>query len=749
MVMSRWLAVPCALVLAATVANAAPTRELRMRAVDVKGALPPDLLDPEGKSRWRLDTVALSTPATVTMTSQDGRLAVETAKQGSTTTIAYEGADRERWLLPDRDPSQMKMGARVTLALTERRDGLVDELLAQVATVGIGWVHLPSGAHEAVLQRALVLRRKAGERGFRPDAIVHRWVDPLAGIVAEISGPASSDGGRRTMIESASVAEEVVLGAADLKIYSDQMERGSYVDVLYGWDKGSGTTVPSLVPNPGIANMCDLVNLPSWDFSANNTGTQETASTTSPINVNETCNNDECGYTIPAAVLGREDRNITGTLRKDNQSTERENRPTDVTIWLRAGTQNEDKMGIFGTGESRFCHANFGGKNRQPVPLWRFSHQDAQGWYLQAGDTWESVPLNQTGSPPPDCQETFYTTKCGVPQFLTPNPLYAHACTTSGQTHLGKQSTQMVKGGVVTLPSGHTLNALVTRNTADYCVYTGNTCGAPSDRVRTVIYYWQVPYLGSVVLLRSVQHVDFTSAEISAGATTPCTNYTTVDFTDFAYGLFPPVSITAGTATDTSVQLSWNPGNDVHRISGYKIYWDTDSGSATPYAFNSVSNAGQVSIVGTTATISGLTPGTTYYFTVTSLSSYTDPQSTITTSYESIKYPTVVSGDPSFSYPVEVQKQTTGGACIPTQEITGLTVDKASPNVHVCWNATSDACAVGYDVLGSNTATSAAGYTVVGQVGLTTCWDGNPSQTYLIVRSRGTGGNGPWGHYGQ
>ena len=81
--------------------------------------------------------------------------------------------------------------------------------------------------------------------------------------------------------------------------------------------------------------------------------------------------------------------------------------------------------------------------------------------------------------------------------------------------------------------------------------------------------------------------------------------------------------------------------------------------------------------------------------------------------------------------------------------MTGLTVDKAGGNVHVCWTATADTCAVGYDVLGSSSPTGPGGFTVVGQVGLTTCWDGNPSQSYLLVRSRGTGGNGPWGHYGQ
>ena len=703
MLLRQPFSIAAGLVLAGA-ALAAPTREVRLRPVDVKAALPEDMTDPEGKTRWHLESVTVGAPRTSTITEDANK-------------------DRSRWLLPDRDLSQMQMGARASLRLENMR--------ADVETVGIGWAHLPSGPREVLLQRVLV------HSGSGPDVLLHRWVDPRAGIVAEISGPASSSGTTRLEITEASVVDEVLFGAADLKIYSDEVEPGIYTDLKYGWDKGAGTTVASLVPNPGISNICDLVNLNTWNFSGTTTGA-EVAYYQTPVNAAETCNVARC----PAGTgaLGREDRNITGTLRKDNQITERENRPSDVTIWLRGGSQNENVGGAFGTGESGFCFANTATITRRPVPLWRFSHLDGDGYFLQAGDSWEMQPLDQPG----DCQETFYTTKCGVTQLFTPNPLWARACTTSGQTHLGKQSIQIVKGGVVTLPSGHTLNALVVRNQTDFCVYSSASCGSPLDRVRTLVYYWQVPHLGSVVLLRSPKTVNYTSAEITAGATTPCTNLTTLDYTNVAFGLFPPLSITAGTATDTSVQLSWNPGNDTHRISGYKIYWDTDSGSASSYAFNSVANAAQVSFAGTSATISGLTPGTTYYFTVTSLSSYTDPSSAINTSYESIKYPTTVSGDPTFSYPVEVLKATTGGGCTPTASITGVTVGKATPNVHVCWTPTADACAVGYDVLGASSPNAAANFSVVGQVGLTSCWDGNPASTYILVRARGTGGNGPF-----
>src|SRR5262245_61554600 len=696
MLLRQRLSIAASVVLA-TAAIAAPTREVKLRPVDVKAPLPEDMLHPEGKTRWHLESV--------------------TAGAAKTSSITEDADhDRSRWLLPDRELSQMRMGARTTVKLADMQ--------ADIETIGIGWAHLPSGPREVLLQKAEV------HPNTGPDLLVYRGVDPRAGVVAQIS---------RTSLEitEASVVDEVLFGAADLKIYSDELEPGIYTDLKYGWDKGVGTTVASLVPNPGIANICDLVNLNSWNFSGTTTGA-DVAYYQTPVNAAETCNVARC----PAGTgaLGREDRNITGTLRKDNQVTERETRANDITIWLRGGSQNENVGGAFGTGESGFCFATNGAIVRKPVPLWRFSHLDPDGYFLQAGDSWEMQPLDQPG----DCQETFYTTKCGVTQFLTPNPLWARACTSSGQTHLGKQSIQIVKGGVVTLPSGHTLNALVVRNTTDFCVYSSAACSSPLDRVRTLVYYWQVPSLGSVVLLRSPKTVNYTTAEMTAGATTPCTNITTLDYTNVAFGLFPPLSITAGTASDTTVQLSWSPGNDVHRISGYKVYWDTDSGASSSYAFNSATHPGQASIVGTTATISGLTPGTTYYFTVTSLSSYTDPSSSVTTTYESLLYPTQVSGDPAFVYPIEVQGTTTGGTCIPAVEVTNLTVQHAPAGaITICWNAVSDPCLQGYEILGAPSPTSANNFSVVADTGPETCWTGSTSSGYFLVAARGTGGTGP------
>src|SRR6185436_8060528 len=210
------------------------------------------------------------------------------------------------------------------------------------------------------------------------------------------------DGRTRLTIDSIEVVQSVLTGAATLKLYADQLYRGTFVDVKYGFDKAAGSTIPvsSLVPDPGINNICDLVNLSTWNFSGITTG-QETATTETPSNASETCNSASGGYAgyppgggLQNPILERLDRNLTGaTKRKDNQVVQRENRAGDVTFWLRAGAQNEGVAGSFGSGETRFCFTDQAGLPRNEVPVWRMAHNDAGGWYTQAGDTWSSDPV--------------------------------------------------------------------------------------------------------------------------------------------------------------------------------------------------------------------------------------------------------------------------------------------------------------------------------------------------------------------
>jgi Fibronectin type III domain len=735
-------------------------RRGRFAHIDRTAPLPPDLLRPEGRSRWDLRGAALGarfvrtlTPGSASITLRDETVAAPGSAADGTSdgtgageasmrvyTDPEEGAAALRYLMPDRAGDPLRPGLRWHGVLQESRaggdgPGPADRLELESEIVGIGWAELPSGPREVVLERLLVLRQAGGRGPFAPDRLLHRFIDPRAGVVAEISGPAGADGRDRIALGDAYVLETVLAGAADLRLYVADLWDVPFEAIAYGWDRGSGTTVASLTPAPNISTIGDLVALPTWDFSGDTTGVTEVAATTTPINSQETCNTAQCGYGVSGGQLDRTDKDFSDPANTDkiNAVLQLEEGTAATTVWLRAGSQHEGKTGSFGSGESRFCYSgtfvNAAGQTvaRTPAPLWVMPHQDAPGAerYAQAGDAWSSAPFN--------CEQNIFNQVCGVAQTF--DKLYSKAC----GTHTGTQSGQFLKAGVVTLPSGHTFNALVATTIADFCVYLTNGCSAlfKVDEVRTVEYLWQVPRLGTVVRLQSVQNAADT------------TSFTTLAETDIKFGLFPPRSIAVQAVDDTTVSLSWDPGLDTHRISGYKVYWDTDSGAASPYAFDSVGAPGQVVFNGTGATISGLTPGTTYYFTVTSLSSYTDPSTLATTVYESLLYPTQVSGDPSFVYPVEVMATTTGGACVPAAEVSGLTVAHAAGGIQICWNPVSDPCLQGYDVLGAASPASPDGFGVIADAGLSTCWNGDPAASFFLVVARGSGGTGPWGAYGR
>jgi len=702
-------------------------RQARMSEVFLDGALPVDLIQPEGKTRWDLTTLRLKPAFVESLESQgptataEGGLSVSRPGAARGLFTDTDGISAARWLRPESERDKLRPGTRETLDLYETRGGVETRLRVETEIAGIGWVHLPAGPHEAVLQRARVTRAPQGRGTGSPSTqLVYRWIDPREGVIAERRGPASGGPGA---IDEARVVEKVLLGAASLVLYVNDLDGTALSSIGYGRNRGAGTTVASLTTG-NYATIGDLLAANTWDFSGNTTGTEIT-STSVPMGATETCNTASCGYNLSTEL----DRDDVGLMdadpnndSKNNTVTQREQRAGDVTVWLRAGAQHEGKSGSLGSGESRFC---YDGVTRTSAPLYRFVHQDATGWFMQPGDAaWN-------GGPGANCQQTLFNCVCGsCGGFL--NTLWTKSCTGSNGTfYSGTQGGAVVKNGVVTVPSGHTFNAMVLKNLAEFCVYTGSGCAFKVQDVRTVSYLWQVPVIGTVVRLQSAQNA------------ADQTSFTTVDETNIFFGLFPPRSITAGATTNTTVSLSWDPGLDTHRISGYKIYWDTDSGSLNSYAFNSVANAGQVSFAGATATISGLTPGTTYFFTVTSRSTYTDPSSGVVTTYESILYPTQVSGDPSFIYPTEVMAATTSPTCTPTAEVANLTVTRNGANYDFCWDTVTDPCLQGYRLLGAVSPELPSNFVTVGDVGLTTCFTGNPSQGFFLVKARGTGGVGP------
>jgi hypothetical protein len=480
----------------------------------------------------------------------------------------------------------------------------------------------------------------------------------------------------------------------------------------------------------------------SWDFSHFNLATYpdliDTASTFQVISSAEFApgsdNSGDCGFNYggphPERSLNREDKNPSDTANfiPTLQSNERVdgvkvcddgsicvNSSPDcdgigdgicketATIWLYATVRYDGIEGAsLGEGESRLCMTDDDGTNRTEVPLWRFPNQDAAGYYMELGDPrWTHTVF--------DCE----------PIIQSPTVVKAEADSPDFE---GRQSAEVVNEGLVKLPSGHQLEALVVRSVVEYSVAIDfiAQCALDVDDVRTVIYMWQVPHIGTVVRLQS----DKVAPDIY--------NITHLSEVDVKHGLFPPLTLNAGPVTASTLDVSWNPGDITTHIDGYRVYWSQESGgvcsiggedctddhpgagvcsagqtccssvgaSCTSYEFDSVSYPGMVSFnsgctlaPGDTqcATISGLVPGTTYYVTVTSMDDYVNPSSGSTTTYESLLYPSQVPAHP-VDLPIEVGATTLGGGAdagaVPdgdTRPGTQLKVDKAGNMVTVSW----------------------------------------------------------------
>src|SRR5262249_34446704 len=103
--------------------------------------LPDAIARPEGRSRWDLSAV-WTRPATW------APIAV---------VDPYGGDDARRWTAPQEFRDELRPGVRRTLEMDETRAGrAASRLRVDTEIVGIGWLHLPSGPREVVLQRALV-----------------------------------------------------------------------------------------------------------------------------------------------------------------------------------------------------------------------------------------------------------------------------------------------------------------------------------------------------------------------------------------------------------------------------------------------------------------------------------------------------------------------------------------------------------------------------------------------------------------
>jgi len=552
-----------------------------------------------------------------------------------------------------------------------------------------------------------------------------------------------------------------------------------------------GQNIWELVCDPATPGGTDCqvgASLPattvSWDFSdfklANAPDLVKVASTTTPITGSAFTDSGTaatCGFSEAGALLDRQDKNwpVPAETIHTLNSLEREDAVLvcmngsaatngklcasngdcggggsceSTTTWWQRGVDRYDGVaGAFGEGESRLCYVSDG---RTEVPLWRFPNVDAVGSYMQLGDSrFEHTAFA--------CENVI------VSPFVT----YGYACS----DFEGKSYGEVVNEGVVKLPSGHQLKALVVQSVTEYCVNLVASCSGffLVDDVRSVSYLWEVPHIGTVARVLSNKTVQTK------------TDFIHVAEVDVKYGLFPPLTLTVGSVDSESVQLSWDPGLITDEIDDYHIYWDIESGGrcniggedcnadapsvgdhcaatqaccSTPgdscdgYDFDSDTHATQVNFdTPTSATIDGLDPGTTYHFTVNARSSFTDPSTAITTVYESPSYPTRIPAVP-VDLPLEVSATTTA-SCAPSLEVGGLTGSRLGSEIELCWVQPADACIDGYRILGAASPESAANFTTETDTGLVTCETFSPTGSYFLTVGRAGGATGPWGHYGQ
>jgi hypothetical protein len=592
----------------------------------------------------------------------------------------------------------------------------------EVEPLGAGSIVVPAGEFRGVLRR----ERVQTDEGI---AVQYRWIGPGNTTLALVRGPVGED---KPAFTTASLVERLEAGTPEvgIRIYRDQFITPDTFDRLtYGLD-----VTPSQDPNvttplagmttQGYATGSALATATTWDFTpVLSLPNAVIAQTDVPVTAGESCNSALCGFSFAGTdFMSRQDNLSSGSKTVAAFDIN----ATGDAVFLRAGSQYEGT-----NAESRFCYDGL--SDRGEVPQYKFQNPDAGRFFMQLGDPhWEGTTWS--------CDINLFNTNCGAPEpFPKPVDNKVSPCS----TYTGRFNFDITSEGTVKLPSGHWADVLILRQVADFCVFlSGGSCGFAVQNVRQPVVLFMSPTAGTMVQVNGpLVAADFNS-------------WTGVNESIVQFGLLPPLSIQVDAMTQTTVSLSWNPGNQLGFVDRAKVYWDTDSGGATPYAFNSDANPGQVAFGTNSATISGLTPGQTYFFTVTLLDSFTEPGSSpvLTLEYESYLYPAGFSGN-GITYPAQVQATTNSAGCTPTGEVQNLRVDYAAATDQLfTWDDLVDPCRNRYDLLVASSPTAAANFTTLNETA-TTSYTGDPPVVkilyFLVVAEGASGQRGPLGHYGQ
>jgi len=213
----------------------------------------------------------------------------------------------------------------------------------------------------------------------------------------------------------------------------------------------------------------------------------------------------------------------------------------------------------------------------------------------------------------------------------------------------GALGGRAVNRGILTLPSGHILDALLVEHLLDTSLRApASLCSVQAATLRQHVLEWIVPHLGTVAELRGPEIAPDLSWQEAQDAVV-------------AHGLLPPLAVGVLVETPTSVTVSWDPGRDPRHVDAWVVHWGTVEGAPT----RSSDLEGDTIPRGVTSyTIDGLAPATTYHVSVTSRSRYQDPRSGIVTTYDSIALPDVIGADidgdgtRDTSYPPETEVRT-------------------------------------------------------------------------------------------